>query len=118
MQERGVFWLIGDKLHVFKYNEQAMVGISKNGNNYNHRELWKHVKPKGCREEYDYYPRGRLEISNKGKQLIYMSCHIDEKYIPVIMEAFGIKEVPIIHIDGSKHYRCHFDYEYGTRKSK
>ena len=41
-----------------------------------------------------------------------MSHHIDEKYIPVIMEAFGIEVVPIIHIDGSKHYRCHFDYEY------
>lgn len=106
---KGVFWLIGDELLVVKYDENATVGISKNGTNYNHKEIWEHVKPRGVSEAFDYYPRGRLEISNKGRPLIYMSKYIDGMYIPKIMEKFGLTDVPIIHIDGSTHYRCHYD---------
>ena len=43
---------------------------------------------------YDYYPRGRVEQSNKGKPIIFMSVNIGEEYIPVIMEQFGIVKNP------------------------
>ena len=68
-----------------------------------------YVKPKGCNKPYDYYPRGRVEQSNKGKPIIFMNVNIGEEYIPVIMEQFGIVEEPKIHYDGSEHYKCHLD---------
>ena len=107
--QRGVFWLIEDSLLVVKYDETSIIGLSKSGTNYNHKEIWDHVKPRGCNKSFDYYPRGRLQVSNKGKPLIYMSTYIGEENIPAIMEAFGLTERPRVHIDGSRHYRCHFD---------
>ncbi len=108
-QSRGVFWLIEEELLVVQYDETATVGISRNGTNYNHKAIWEHVRPRGCNKPFDYYPRGRLEISNKGKPLIYMSPYIGERYILEIMNIFGITDTPIVHIDGSWHYRCHYD---------
>lgn len=63
---RGVFWLIDGKIFAVPYDADASFGISKSGDNYNHRLLWDYVKPKGCNKPYDYYPRGRVEQSNKG----------------------------------------------------
>ena len=91
---RGVFWLIDGKIFAVPYDADASFGISKSGDNYNHRLLWDYVKPKGCNKPYDYYPRGRVEQSNKGKPIIFMSVNIGEEYIPVIMEQFGIVKNP------------------------
>ncbi len=107
--ERGVFWVIDGKLLTVPYDENANVGISKSGNNYNHRHLWDYVKPHKCNKPFDYYPRGRVEISNKGKPVVYMNPNIGEEYIPKIMECFGLTEMPMIHYDGSKHYKSQFD---------
>ena len=84
-------------------------GVAKSGNNYNHKLLWDHVKPKKCNKPYYYYPRGRLEFSNKGKPLLYMNINIGEEFIPIIMAQFGLNDKPIIHYDGSKHYKCYLD---------
>lgn len=72
MSKRGVFWVIDDDncgkaLIAEVFREEAMIGISKSGNNYNHRLLWDYIKHHGCNKPYDYYPWGRVELSNKGK---------------------------------------------------
>ncbi len=108
---RGVFWLVEDELIIARYEEGATEGLSKAGNNYNHEKLWESVKPKGCNKNYNYYPRGRVEVSNKGKPLVYMSPYIGNEQVQEVLEVLGINEDPIIHIDGSKHYHCHFDEE-------
>ena len=109
--KRGVFWLIDDKILAIPYEDGADVGIAKSGNNYNHRLLWEHVRPKKCNKAFDYYPRGRVEFSTKGKPIIYLNSNIGESYITDIMEKFGITETPKIHYDGSNHYKSHFDRE-------
>ena len=109
--KRGVFWLIDDSeppdLLICPYEDGDNIGLSKSRTNYNHRLLWEYVKPKGCSKPYNYYPRGRVEISNKGKPVIYMNINIGEDILEQIMSAFGLTEKPKVHYDGSKHYKCH-----------
>ena len=107
--KRGIFWMIEGRILAVPYEEGATIGLSKTGNNYNHKLLWESVKPERCIKPFDYYPRGRVEFSNKGKPVVFMSPHIGKEYIPIIMERFGITEVPKVHYDGSRHYRCHMD---------
>lgn len=107
----GVFWLIEDEILAIPYVEWAREGLAKSGRNYNHRLLWNYVKPEGCNQEFDYYPRGRAEIDCRDQAVIYMSPHIDKAYVPQIMHAFKIDGSVRIHYDGSKHYQCHFDRE-------
>lgn len=114
MAQRGVFWVIDDELmddHIVAemFVEGASVGLSKSGTNYNHKLLWEHVKPPGCNKPYDYYPRGRVEISNKGKPVIYMNKNIDGDVVERVLKIFHITEYPRIHYDGSEHYKCHLD---------
>ncbi len=108
-QKRGVFWVVDGELLVAIYDENAAVGISKSGDNYNHRLLWDYIKPKKCNKSFDYYPRGRVEVSNKGKAVIYMNPNIGEEYLPQIMEQFGLEQAPKIHYDGSEHYKSYLD---------
>ena len=107
--QRGVFWLIEDEILAIPYNPTAYYGIAKSGENYNHKLLWDHIKPPKCNKSFDYYPRGRVEIDNKGRPVIYLNRNIDDTYIPIIVEKFGIKEEPRIHYDGSKHYESSFE---------
>ncbi len=110
--KRGVFWLIDEgELLAFPYEEGDIIGVSKSGDNYNHKLLWEHVKPRGCNKPFDYYPRGRVEISNKGKPIVYMNHNIGGNAIELIMAAFELQEAPIIHYDGSEHYKCYLDRE-------
>ena len=108
---KGVFWIVDDELLAIPYSKEATKGLSKSGGNYNHRELWEIIKPARCNKPFDYYPRGRVEVSNKGKPIIYMNPNIDESYLPEIMEAFELDEAPRIHYDGSDHYKCYIDRE-------
>lgn len=85
------------------------VGLSKSGNTYNHRRLWKYVKPKGCNKPYNYYPRGRVEITSKGKPIIYLNPNIDDSYISEIRKDFGIYVEPKVICDNSNHYKCYLD---------
>ena len=108
--KKGVFWLIEeDKLLTCPFTEGEVIGLSKSGDNYNHKALWEYVRPRGCNKPFDYYPRGRVEISNKGKPVVYMNSNIGEDVIERIILAFELKEVPIIHYDGSEHYKCFLD---------
>ncbi len=106
-KNRGVFWIIDEEILAVPYFDTAAVGVAKSGDNYNHRLLWDYVKPKRCNKPFDYYPRGRVEVNNRGKTVVYMSPYIGEEYIPRIMECFGLTDVPRIHYDGSDYYKCY-----------
>ena len=93
---RGVFWLIDGELLAVPYDDSSSVGISKSGNNYNHKLLWEHVEPRKCNKPFNYYPRGRVELNNKGEPGVYMNPNISEEFIPTIMDIFEIKVVPKI----------------------
>ncbi len=108
---RGVFWLIEDEILAVPYDPTATHGIAKSGENYNHELLWEFVKPRKCRKPFNYYPRGRVEIDNKGRPVIYLNRNIDDRYIPVIKEKFGIEVTPRVHYDGSEHYKSSMDYK-------
>ena len=75
---RGVFWIVDDKILAFLFYEDSGIGVAKSGNTYNHKKLWSEIKPKGCNKPYNYYPRGRVDISNKGKAIIYLNPNISE----------------------------------------
>ena len=105
----GVFWIINDELFAFPFTNEYSEGIAKSGNTYNHKKLWNEIKPKGCNKPYNYYPRGRVEISNKGKPIIYMNPNVDDSFVPLIRTEFGLRESPIIRYDNSQHYKCYLD---------
>ena len=115
MCKRGIFWVIDDTVIAVPFDQEDR-GFPKVGNNYNHRLLWDYVKPPKCNKSFDYYPRGRVEIDNKGRPVIYLNPNIDERSIHTIIEAFAIKdEIPRIHYDGSEHYKCYLDSQYLKR---
>ena len=88
---KGVFWLIDGKIRAVPFDEQKYeYGISKSGDSYVHRKIWKEIKPRKCRYPYNYYPRGRVEI--------------DE-----IMKKFGLVSIAKIIYDNSSHYRSYLD---------
>ncbi len=107
MAQRGVFWVIDGELAAYPFDETATEGVAKSGNTYNHKRLWEHVKP--CSKPYDYYPRGRVEITNSGAVKIFMSPHVGAAYVPQIKAAFGITAEPTVIYDHSEHYRCCLD---------
>lgn len=106
---RGIFWIVDDELLAFPYIDTAAEGISKSGNTFNHKKLWESIRPKRNNKPYNYYPRGRVDISNKGKPIIYMNPNIDDSYIPHIRVQFGLLMEPEIRYDHSEHYKCYMD---------
>ena len=89
---------------------------SKNGNTYNHEKTWNSLsRDITDGRDYDYYPRGRVDIHN-GKADIFISPHLNtEDVMNVIIDKFclnkynGINKIRVV-VDGSDHYRCHLDY--------
>lgn len=109
-ESQGVFWVIDDELFAFPFCEdEHLNGIAKSGNTYNHKKLWADIKPQNCNKSYNYYPRGRVVISNSGKPTIYMNPQIDKKFVPQIKVAFGLRSEPTITYDFSEHYKCYLD---------
>jgi len=106
----GVFWVIDGELLAFPFGTvDTYCGIAKSGLTYNHKKLWPDVKPKKCNKPYNYYPRGRVEITNSGKPVIYMNPNIDESIISDIKVEFGLGVEPVINYDHSNHYKCYMD---------
>ena len=59
---KGVFWLIDGAIWAVPFDDKKYeCGISKSGDSYVHKKIWKAIKPKKCRYSYNYYPRGRVE---------------------------------------------------------
>lgn len=110
---KGVFWIVDGELLAFPFLNDE-IGTAKSGTTYNHKKLWEYVRPKDCNKAYNYYPRGRVDVSNKGKPVIYMNPNIDDRYIPLIIQKFSLEEAPVIRYDGSAHYKCYWIYSrYG-----
>ena len=106
---RGVFWVINDELLAFPFYGDAAEGIAKSGNTYNHKKLWDSIRPSGINKPYNYYPRGRVDIDNKGRSVIYMNPNVPDNLLPDIKTEFGIRNDPIIRYDYSDHYKCYLD---------
>ena len=108
---RGVFWLINGKLFAFPFDGSHPEGIAKSGNTYNHKKLWDSLKPAGRHVPFDWYPRGRVELTKQNVPVIYMSPHIGTEWIPEIMTQFALRCEPVIRYDHSVHYHCYIDKE-------
>ena len=106
---RGVFWIVDGNLLAFPFTDEYSDGVAKSGNTYNHKKLWNDIKPRGCNKPYNYYPRGRVDISNKGKPIIYMNPNVDSSIVPEIKIEFGLRDDPVIRYDHSQHYKCYLD---------
>jgi hypothetical protein len=128
----GIFWILSDNndlseriLLIFPIpcdsngtpkNTHSVELNSKSGNSYNHKKIWENeMKSAPYRnKKYNYYPRGRVEISNN-KAVIYLNPHINKTvFIDEIKKGFGlaasnISEVRVI-ADGSRHYQCFLDW--------
>lgn len=106
----GVFWVIDDKLYSYPFYDGADIGVAKSGNTFNHAKLWPYIAPSGARNKsFDYYPRGRVVFTGKGKPVIYMNPNIDESWISEIKSEFGLRDDPKVNYDYSDHYKCHLD---------
>ena len=106
---RGVFWVIDGELYAYPFIEGGNIGVAKSGLTFNHKLLWDSIKPRGCNKPYNYYPRGRVDFSNKGKPIVYANPNIDENIISEIRVEFGLRDYPDVRYDYSEHYKCHLD---------
>lgn len=125
-EKKGIFWIVCRES--LKNNEPYLfripvdpVGIpcplapipplnSKHGDNYTHKRTWEEYVPAELRngKPYNYYPRGRVEIKDKGKAKIFLNPDIaTDEIIAYIIEKFRLqhREVKVI-ADGSRHYHC------------
>ena len=109
---RGVFWIIDGEICAYPFTDEFTNGISKSGNTYNHKKLWYEVRQKKCRYPYNYYPRGRVEITSKGKSVIYINPNVDESFVPEIINKFSLTDKPKIKHDYSEHYKCYLDEDW------
>ena len=124
--KKGIFWIV-DRENL-KNNEPYLfripvdpVGIpcpltsipwlnSKRGDHYNQKRTWEEYVPAELRggKPYNYYPRGRVEIKDKGKTKIFLNPDIaTDEIIAYIVEKFCLQHREVKAIaDGSKHYHC------------
>lgn len=109
MMSRGVFWVVDNELLAIPFSDNISDGVAKSGLTYNHKKLWLHIRPKGCNKPYNYYPRGRVDFTNKGKPIIYMNLNIDDSFLSEIRTEFGLREEPKVQYDNSFHYLCYLD---------
>lgn len=88
---------------------------STGSDNYNHQRVWNSLERKYTKEKpFNYYPRGRVEISN-GVAKVFHSPRIPQDELKqFVIDKFnltqhnGIKKIKMI-ADGSDHYRCYLD---------
>ena len=133
----GIFWIITDDCDLDEYmllsfeiacdvfgNPSGTHTIelnAKSGNTYNHRKIWENeIKNKPIHKpynkmDYNYYPRGRVEIANN-KATIFLNPRIFEPLIiNEIEKRFGLTQSVIsekrVIADGSAHYKCWLDGE-------
>lgn len=60
-------------------------------------------------KEYNYYPRGRVEIKG-GKAVIYLNPTLNsEEMLAELTRLFGLDELDFVRVknDGSRHYRAY-----------
>lgn len=122
--KKGLFWFVNSEL-ITKFVECNAEGMaledveytSKSGENFNHKIEWENLSKEITKgKEYNYFPRGRVEI-NKGKITIFLNPDINsEDVINKVIEEFELQDIENIRIvtDGSRHYEYQrmFDYEF------
>ena len=120
---RGIFWIKDVdnptaewffQIPTDEYGNSSYIFNSKKGNTYNHELTWNELHQK---KPYNYYPRGRVEISN-GIAKIFINPNLNtEKIINLVKSEFnlternGIKKIKVIP-DYSEHYKCYLDGGY------
>ena len=115
IQSKGPFWYISDtnEILAFPYDESSYdtyrYALSRNGLTFTHKRLWPEISGKYKKYPYNYFPRGRVEVDNKGRSVIYMNPNIPDSSINDIKREFGIRNDPIIKYDNSSHYKCYLD---------
>ena len=133
----GVFWIISANGDFQEYKLLAfeipcdiygnVIGTpeialnAKSGNTYNHKKLWETEiqnnpahKPYN-KHPYNYYPRGRVDISNN-RATIYLNPYINKDIIiSEIQRKFGLDTLNIskvrVVVDNSEHYKCYINRE-------
>ena len=106
---RGVFWDIDGELLAYPFYEDSTEGVAKSGNTFNHKLLWKSINPTRSSIPYNYYPRGRVEVTRQGKVVVYMNPNIDKDMLSQIKVKFGIREEPKVVYDYRDHYKCYLN---------
>ncbi|MCM1322953.1 MAG: hypothetical protein NC218_02075 [Acetobacter sp.] len=121
----GIFWCLAeteeeiDKAHLLPFFKSCSLdGVpvdtdglnAKSGMTFNHKATWATL-PKGITKghPFDYYPRGRVEVSNN-KATIWMNGNLIE-LADEIKSMYGLSILGKVQVreDGSEHYKCHFD---------
>ena len=131
----GVFWIITDNHDLSDYTllsysipcdtsgmpigSHSIPLNAKSGLTYNHKKLWEQEISNNPlyrlfnKKDFDYFPRGRVVISNS-KAVIYLNPGINTtRIIDDIKREFGLTEQNIsyvrVHNDNSQHYKCFLD---------
>ena len=117
---KGIFWIIDGKLvccliqcssNGDPLGELVEDAVSKSGTNYNHERYWATL-PKSVTggKDYQYYPRGRVEIA-RGRAKIYLNPQIcSDEVRKMIVEEFGLSGMNVdMMADGAAHYHCFLD---------
>lgn len=101
--------MVDGKLLAFPFFEGVFVGVAKSGNTFNHKKLWEELSVSS--KPYNYYPRGRVDVNNRGRVSIHLNPCINlDEIIAGIKAAFDIQEKDYrVCLDYSEHYKCHFD---------
>lgn len=124
----GVFWIIN--IDKFIYNMPYIFRIatskegdieintlkyqlnSKKGNTYNHKKLWEELPSKLKKNKsFDYYPRGRVMISNKKATIYLHPSLLTERIMNFLIYEFNLKpsmgiEEICFKPDFSNHYNA------------
>lgn len=128
-RSRGIFWVVWEEGiddvnsgHVLAYTMECdadgnpdvlFAGNTSDGAGYVHKKTWKEAASGMSRhirnKPWNYYPRGRVEVSS-GMIRIFVNPNIDEEiYKDKIAEAFHLQgsDIEIIwNPDHSEHYKC------------
>ena len=118
----GIFWFVQKDEEIEKFQilyldipqDAEIQGNSRNGLTFTHKNTWsdlsisceKSIKNK----QWDYFPRGRVEIRNN-KATVYLNPNINTpEYQKDIIDAFNLHRINTKFIsDGSTHYKCFLD---------
>ena len=129
---KGIFWIVdlenldNNRNYCFKipsdvYGNPIDDNLdlnAKRGSTYNHKLVWDRLSRKLTRgKQYNYYPRGRIEIHN-GVAKIFLNGNINrEDVVDFLISEFniiphnGVKNIKIIE-DNSQHYLCYLDKDW------
>ena len=121
---KGIFWIVdrknleNNKEYLFKIKSDREGNVlyaeheltSKKGNNYNHKNTWKSlVKTLTHNKQYNYYPRGRVEIKNDTAKVFINPALNENEILGYIKKEYNLNDRTIgclkIIVDNSNHYQ-------------